>query len=101
MAASEKDLDKQSKEVATLKGALSTTETEVQLQKISVQSLEKAKTSKLLNQNPALFQWRSCLNETLSFRFNYYTRASENFITPMGVLNYITVDLLILLKFNL
>ena len=42
VAASEKDLDNQSKEVATLKGALSTTETEVQHQKIIVQGLEKA-----------------------------------------------------------
>lgn len=49
VAASEEDLDNQSREVATLRGVLSTTETEVQLQKIIVQGLEKAKTGRLLN----------------------------------------------------
>lgn len=44
---SDKDLDNQSKEEATQRAALSTTETQVQLHKIIAEDLEKAKTSGL------------------------------------------------------
>ena len=47
VAASETYLDNQSREVATLRGALSTTETQVQLQKIIVEDLEKATTGEM------------------------------------------------------
>lgn len=47
VAATEKDVDNQSREVATLRGVLSTTETQVQLQKIIVEDLEKAKTGEI------------------------------------------------------
>lgn len=44
VAASEKDLDNQSLQVATLRETLSTTETQVQLQRIIVEDLDEAKT---------------------------------------------------------
>lgn len=43
----EKDLDYQTREVATLRGVLSTTENQVQLQKIFVEDPEKAQTVRI------------------------------------------------------